>query len=175
MSNENKFDEIKVIPTDRAAFLEEWRNDPKAVLQKAEENDLSLGGYGDVRAPASQGSPGGTMEWLLYNEGIRMVDHLGIPSSKMANLPKIYAEKGEVTDPLAKAMVAYWDQCYIRTLMTGKRAVDLSNLTVAGGWRPRFDEGPIRSPQISPGFDFTSDRRLDTRNQRRQVSRPSLA
>ena len=150
-----KFEETKVIPVSRSVFLEEWRSDPTAIIEKAKENDLSLGGYANVRAPASEKSPGGTMEWLLYNEGIRMVDFLGTPSSKMIYLPKIYTEKGESLDPLGQAMVAYWDQCYLRSLMTGFRTATLSGLTSQGGWRPLYDEAPIRSPQISAGFNFT--------------------
>ena len=149
------FDKTTVLPTTREEFLEEWRSDPKAVLDRAEEADLSLQGYADVRAPASKESPGSTLEYVLYNEGIRAVDTLHVPSTRANDLPKIYADETSGVEPLGHVVRAYWDQAYTKTLITGERAANLSNLTVGGGWRPRYDEGPVRSPNIAPGFNFT--------------------
>ena len=147
--------EHNVIATTRQEFLEEWKSDPQAVIDQAEEANLSLQGYAEVRSPASKESPGSPVEYLLYNEGIRTHDTLNVPCSLLGSLPKIYPDKeGGRVEPLGQLVMAYWDEEYTRTLITGVRAADLSNLTVAGGWRPRFDETPVRSPNIAPGFNF---------------------
>lgn len=143
-----------VMPTTRDAFLAEWREDPQAILDQSREFEMTLDSYSRARAPATAESPGSTLEWLLFNEGIRMVDTFDLESSLMQDLPDIDPQKGE-PDPLARAMIGYWDECYNKTLMTGERnAQAISTLTTGGPWRPRYDESPIRVPQIAPGFNF---------------------
>ena len=144
-----------VQPVSRDAFLAEWRDDPKAIFERADEAELDLHAFGSVRAPATIESPGSTWEWLLFNEGVRMADTFAVPSTRMVNLPAIDPPAGQDPEPMARAMNAYWDECYTRTVFTGQRAAQsLSTQTVGGPWRPRYDEAPIRAPQIAPGFDF---------------------
>ena len=153
MSKELK--EARVIPGTRDEFLEEWRSDPQGILDKANEANLTLEGYADVRAPATQESPGSAMEWLLYNEGIRMTDTHKVPSTPGADLPDIAPKDGNVTEPLARALIGYWDEVYTDALLSGKRATAaVSSLTKQGGWRPIYMDGPVRSPNIAAGFNF---------------------
>ena len=142
-----------VQPVSRNEFLAEWRSDPNAIFDRADEAQLNLDTFGNVRAPASPESPGSTWEWLLFNEGARMVDTFHAPSTRMGHLPDIDPPRGD-PEPMARAMNAYWDERYNITLYTGERAASLSTLTVGGPWRGRYDERPIRAPQIAPGFNF---------------------
>ena len=152
MSKETRED--FVIPGTRDEFLAEWREDPKAILEKAEKADLSLEGYANSRAPATQESPGSTMEWLLFNEGVRTQDTLQVPSTRLEDLPDLDPVNGQ-HEPLSRAVIAHCDEVYNQALITGTRAsAALSPLTVNGGWRPTYDEAPVRSPQIAPGFNF---------------------
>ena len=147
----------RVIPTTRDDFLDEWRSDPQAVFQKADEADLVFDSYCRARAPATRESPGSLMEYILYNEGIRMVDTIDLPSSPAAILPDFdrYRNEDDKLDPIARVLIGYWDECYNKTLFTGERnSAALSTLTTGGPWRPRYDEMPIRSPEIAPGFNF---------------------
>ena len=152
---ESRRDYGAVEPTTRDEFLHEWREDPQAVFEQCEESNLPLDVFANTRAPATPDSPGTTAEWLLYNQGIRMVDTFHVPSSRMVNLPKIDPPAGEALEPEARLMNAYWDDCYNRTLLTGVRAANmLSGLETNSIWRPISDEAPFRQPQIAPAFDF---------------------
>lgn len=152
-----RFEKQKIVPVTRTRFLEEWRSDPNAVIQRANETDLTLDGYASVRSPASPESNGNAIDYLLFNEGIRMIDTINAPSSLLDDLPPLYREdnaKGLSNDPLARLMAAYLDSRYLDSFIKGTRAADLSNLVVDSYWRPTAQERPIRSPQRRPGFNF---------------------
>ena len=141
-----------VIPTTRDELLEEWRHDPSAVIQQSEEFEGTLDGFLTERAGPSEESPGSTSEWLLYNEGIRMVDTFNVPSTRMSNLPDI---EERANDPVAHLMNAYWDERYQEALFTGERAANsLAPIESNTVWRPIREEMPFRQPQIAPAFDF---------------------
>ena len=145
-----------ITPTTRKRFLEEWRSDPKAVIERAKDAELTLEGYAEVRSPASEGSPGDAIEFLLANEGIRTVDSLLVPSTRLDDMPDIDPVNG-ATEPVADLVIAHLDNNYRQTLFTGIRAsAALSPLTVQGGWRPVMDAPKVRTPQIAPGFNFLS-------------------
>ena len=147
-------DKRLIEPGTRQALAEEWRSDPQAVIDKAEEADLTLEGYANARAPACPESPGSAMEFLLYNQGIRMTDTLDVPSTLGSDLPNV-DPIGVPAEPAARALMGYWDEVYRGALITGYRATaSASALTAGGAWRPYYDEAPVRSPQIAPGFNF---------------------
>ena len=98
----------------RDELLQDWRKDPNIVVEQSEEANLPLDAFANLRAPATPDSPGSTVEWLLYNEGIRMVDTFYQPSSRMQGLPDIDPMKGREPEPLARMMNAYWD-CLLYT------------------------------------------------------------
>ena len=128
-----------VKPGTRDEFLAEWKHDPTEVFDRAKAAGLALDSYSRVRAPASEHSRGeSTMEWLLYNLGVRMVDTVYAESTPMIHFD--LAPDDGPKDPLVRAMNAYWDECYYRTLWTGKRnASAISTLTSGGPWRPIYD------------------------------------
>ena len=72
-----------ILPTTRDNVLEEWRSDPSAIIDQAREADTPLDAFLTARAGPTQESPGSTSEWLLYNQGIRMVDTFQLPSTPL--------------------------------------------------------------------------------------------
>lgn len=145
----------RVEPISRLEFLEEYRGDPKGVFDAAKEAGLSIEAYAEVRAPASAESPGSTLEWLLYQEGIRTNEHKGIPSTRTENLPDLYPDESGHMEPMARVIRGYLDEVYLDTFITGERApASLTTLTPDGGWRPTYYEEPIASPEIMAGFNF---------------------
>ena len=146
----------RVLPTTRGAFLDEWRENPQKVLDRADDAELTLQGYADARSPASEDSPGSAIEFILHNEGIRMNGGLSLPSSRIKELPDLDPQKGSELHPMARAAIAYWDEIYTNALVTGVRAAtaSTSNLTPDGGWRPFYNARKTPSPLIAPGFNF---------------------
>ena len=144
-----------VEPRSRDLLLAEWRDDPNIVLEQAREANVPLNTYSNMRAPATPESPGSTVEWLLYNLGFRMVDTLTVPSTRGSSLPRTHVDEGDPPCPTGRLLNAYWDECYVRTLLTGYRsAASVANLTVGSVWRTRYEEGPVRSPQVDSGVNF---------------------
>lgn len=164
MLNHNLRDEYRkpsaVERGDRHELLAEWRDDPQAVLDKADEANLSLDSYTRTRAPATAESPGPTSEFILYNQGVDMVDTFDRDSTPLSDFPEIAPKDGEgPKEPIVRMAEAYWDECYSRTLFTGqtvseRNAASVSNLTAGGPWRPIYDETPVRTPDIAPDFNF---------------------
>ena len=155
MLSDNLRDDLGLIqPIERDAFMDEWLADPSAVLQQARESELELDQFTRARAPASAERPGrSTAEWMLFNEGYRMVDTFDIPSSRVEGID-LDPQRGADMEPIAHLMTAYWDEAYNRTLLTGERAASLSTQTVGSPWRRYYDETPTRAPDIAPGFDL---------------------
>ena len=143
-----------VIPGTRDELLHDWREDPQIIIDQTREANVPLDSFVNQRAPASPESPGSAVEYILYNEGIRMTDTFHVQSSPMRACPDTDPSKGE-PEPLARLMIAHWDEKYREALYTGKRsAASLSTQTVNSIWRPIADDAPFRQPQIAPSMDF---------------------
>ena len=143
-----------VEPMTRDEFIEIWEHDPSEIFDRASGAELSLDAYARVCAPPDeQYRTPSTIQWLLYNKGIRMTDTIFAESTPMRRFELAPTERAK--DPIVRAMDAYWDECYHRTLWTGERnASSVSTLTSGGPWRPIYDETPVRTPEIAPGFNF---------------------
>ena len=143
-----------VIPISREELITEWREDPIAVVEQAEECGLELEAYLNVRAPASKEHPGPVVEQLLENIGIRMKDteRGKVDSTLVSRLPQLRPDK---STPESMLVAAFLDQRYNDVLLDGKRALNsLTGLQSSTIWREYYEEAPIRVPQIAPAFDF---------------------
>lgn len=143
----------RLVPVGRQELLDEFRSDPEGIFQRADEYEIPHDQFIRAYSPPTQEFPGSAVDFLLFNEGIRMVNTFDLPSTRVRDLPEI-DPVGGVTDPMGKAVVAFLDESYNRTLHTGIRAANVSSLTAGGAWRPYFDEMPERTPDIAPGFNF---------------------
>ena len=143
-----------VIPIPREELISEWRSDPGAIIQQAEESEMELAPFLEVRGQPTEEDHGPITERLLEATGIRMEDSPRghIPSTPLSRLPGINPNPSE---PEGHLVNAYLDQRCNDVLLTGERSINsISGLTTNSVWRPYYDEPAFRQPQIAPAFDF---------------------